>query len=198
MSAFAKQLKNYHLIGWMLLLFALVNIFSIGIGFGIFSKNDPYLKLDVKPAATATLSKEPVKQFEGAVLYFKGTLVIKDLPWWKRTLLSKEFTDAVCFSILAILVLLTVRTLQQGNDFYKKIGGYIFYAALVFILAVIIDMVQRYWLKDIVLEKTNAAFVLLRTTDALLPNSMVAIILLIFSSIYTKAWQLKTEQALTI
>ncbi len=193
-----RLLKSYQISAWILLLAAVVNIFIIVSGIGIFSKNEPFLKLEVTPSSKAILSKEPVKQFTGSELYFKGTLVIKDISWWKRSLLSKEFTDACCMFVLALLVLLGVKALMQKNDLHKKIGRYLFYAGMVFFFSTFLSMFQRWCLTSLVAEHTNSEFVLIRTMDALLPDSIIGVILFIFSTIYTKAWLLKTEQELTI
>lgn len=198
MTASSKSLKTYEQMGWILLVFAVLHVLSILLEVNLFAENDTQVTLKVNPAVTALLSKEPVKQFEGSALYFTGNLVIKDFPWWKKILLSKEVTNAICFAILAVLILLIINILKQKKELHKKIGRYIFYAGLVFVGSSFISMAQSAWLKTIVLERTNGEFELAKNIDALLPNSMVAIILLIFSGIYTKAWQLKTEQDLTI
>ncbi|TDO26781.1 DUF2975 domain-containing protein [Sediminibacterium goheungense] len=193
-----RQLRTYQIGAWLLLIIAIINIVIIISGVGLFSKNEPFVQLTVTPSSKAVLSKEPLKVFGGSDLYLKGTLVIKDLSWWKRTVLSKEFTDACCMSVLAWLVLLCVKAMMQQNDLHKKIGRYIFYAGMVFFISTFIAIFQRNHLASLVQAYTHDEFVLVRTMDSLLPNSLIGVILFIFSDIYTKAWKLKTEQELTI
>lgn len=198
MAISTRQLRTYQIGAWLLLIIAIINIVIIISGVGLFSKNEPFVQLTVTPSSKAVLSKEPLKVFGGSDLYLKGTLVIKDLSWWKRTVLSKEFTDACCMSVLAWLVLLCVKAMMQQNDLHIKIGRYIFYAGMVFFISTFIAIFQRNHLASLVQAYTHDEFVLVRTMDSLLPNSLIGVILFIFSDIYTKAWKLKTEQELTI
>lgn len=198
MAISTRQLRSYQIGTWILLIIAIINIVIIISGVGLFSKNEPFIHLTVSPSSKAVLSKEPLKVFGSSELYLKGTLIIKDLSWWKRTVLSKEFTDACCMSVLAWLVLLCVKAMMQKNDLHKKIGRYIFYAGMVFFISTFIDIFQRNHLASLVQSYTHDEFVLVRTMDALLPNSLIGVVLFIFSDIYTKAWKLKTEQELTI
>ena len=198
MAISTRKLRSYQIGAWLLLIIALLNIVIIISGIGLFSKNEPFIQLTVSPSAKAILSKEPLKVYGSSELYLKGTLIIKDLSWWKRTVLSKEFTDACCMSVLAWLVLLCVKAMMQKNDLHKKIGRYIFYAGMVFFISTFIAIFQRNQLASLVQSYTNHEYVLVRTMDSLLPNSLIGVILFIFSDIYTKAWKLKTEQELTI
>jgi len=179
-----------------MLVLSVIHIITVVTGIEILGDN--LFTLKVAPNTASTLSKEPIKKFEGSVLFFKGDLIINDLPWWKRTLLSNDTTDAVAMSLLAILVLLVIQTLKKSNTYHKKIGNYIFIGGAIFLISTICEIIQRYYLKEEVLTRTNGEFILLRNETAILPDTIVGVILFVFSAVYTEAYKLKTEQALTI
>ncbi|MDZ4071658.1 MAG: hypothetical protein U1C70_07525 [Sediminibacterium sp.] len=189
-------MKRYKIIAWIMLVLSVIHIITVVAGIEIL--NDKLFNLKVAPNPESTLSKEPIKKFEGSVLYFKGDLIINDLPWWKRALLSNDTTDALAMSLLAFLVLLIIQTLQRSNTYHKKIGNYISLGGAIFLFSTICDILQRYYLKDEVLTRTNGEFILLRNEAAILPDTIVGVILLVFSAVYTEAYKLKTEQDLTI
>jgi hypothetical protein len=188
--------KRYKVIAWIMLVLSVIHIITVVTGIEILGDN--LFTLKVAPNTASTLSKEPIKKFEGSVLFFKGDLIINDLPWWKRTLLSNDTTDAVAMSLLAILVLLVIQTLKKSNTYHKKIGNYIFIGGAIFLISTICEIIQRYYLKEEVLTRTNGEFILLRNETAILPDTIVGVILFVFSAVYTEAYKLKTEQALTI
>lgn len=189
-------MKLYKTIAWVILVMSVINI--IVVVAGIERYNEDLFTLKVAPNTESTLSKEPIKKYNGSQLYFKGDLVIKDFPWWKRTLLSNDTTDAVAMSLLAALVLLIIQTLQKGNTYHQKIGKYIFTSGTIFLFSTICEILQRYYLKGEVLTRTNGEFILLRNEAAILPDTFVGIILLAFSAVYTEAYKMKKEQDLTI
>ncbi|MGV3594673.1 MAG: hypothetical protein ACO1NK_05470 [Sediminibacterium sp.] len=189
-------MKRYKVIAWIMLVLSVIHIITVVTGIEILGDN--LFTLKVAPNTASTLSKEPIKKFEGSVLFFKGDLIINDLPWWKRTLLSNDTTDAVAMSLLAILVLLVIQTLKKSNTYHKKIGNYIFIGGAIFLISTICEIIQRYYLKEEVLTRTNGEFILLRNETAILPDTIVGVILFVFSAVYTEAYKLKTEQALTI
>ncbi len=189
-------MKKYKIIAWIMLVLSVIHIVTVVAGIEIL--NDKLFTLKVAPNPESFLSKEPIKKFEGSVLYFKGDLIINDFPWWKRALLSNDTTDALAMSLLAILVLLIIQTLQQSNTYHKKISTYISLGGAIFLFSTICDILQRYYLKEEVLTRTHGEFILLRNEVAILPDSMVGIILFALSAVYTEAYKLKTEQDLTI
>jgi hypothetical protein len=189
-------MKLYKTIAWIVLTMSLINIIMVVAGIERYS--DDRFIIKVAPKDESTLSKEPIKQFEGAALYFKGDLEIKDFPWWKRTLLSQKTKEAVCMSSLAILVLLIIKTIEKGNSYHRKIGKYILYGGGVFAFSTLCDIIQRYFLKAEVLTRTHGDFYLLRNDIAILPDTYIGLILFIFSAVYTEAYKMKTEQDLTI
>lgn len=101
-------------------------------------------------------------------------------------------------SLLAILVLLVIQTLQKSNTYHRKIGNYIFTGGIIFLFSTICETIQRYYLKEEVLTRTHGEFILLRNEAAILPDTIVGVILFVFSAVYTEAYKLKTEQDLTI
>ena len=189
-------MKRYKVIAWIMLVLSVIHIITVVAGIEIL--NDKLFSLKVAPNPESTLSKEPIKKFEGSALFFKGDLIINDLPWWKRVILSNDTTDALAMSLLAVLVLLIIQTLQRSNTYHKKIGNYISIGGAIFLFSTICDILQRYYLKDEVLTRTNGEFILLRNEAAILPDTIVGVILLVFSAVYTEAYKLKTEQDLTI
>lgn len=189
-------MKRYKILAWIMLVLSVIHVITI-VG-GIEAYSDKLFSLKVAPNPESTLSKDPIKKYEGSALFFKGDLILNDLPWWKRTLLSNDTTDAIAMSLLAILVLLIIQTLEQSNTYHRKIGNYISTAGAIFLLATICDIVQRYFLKAEVLNRTNGEFILLRNEAPILPDTFVGIILFAFSAVYTEAYKLKTEQDLTI
>jgi hypothetical protein len=189
-------MKLYKTIAWIVLVMSLINIITVITGTQADHNNR--LIVQVTPKEESTLSKQPIKQFEGSSLYFKGDLEIKNFSWWKRVLLSQKTKEAVCMSLLAILVLLIIKTIEKGNSYHRKIGKYIFYGGGVFAFSTLCDIIQRYFLKAEVLARTNGDFYLLRNDVAILPDTYVGLILFIFSAVYTEAYKLKTEQDLTI
>lgn len=189
-------MKLYKTIAWLVLVMSLINIITVVTGIQMYS-NDRFI-VQVAPKEESILSKQPIKQFEGSSLHFKGDLEIKDFSWWKRILLSQKTKEAICMSSLAVLVLLIIKTIEKGNSYHRKIGKYIFYAGGVFAFSTLCDIVQRYFLKAEVLTRTNGDFYLLRNEVSILPDTYVGLILFIFSAVYTEAYKLKTEQALTI
>lgn len=189
-------MKLYKTVAWIVLVTSVIHIIAVVAGIERYS--DKLFTLKVAPNPESILSKEPIKKFEGSVLFFKGDLVINDFPWWKRTLLSNDTTDAVAMSLLAILVLLVIQTLQKSNTYHRKIGNYIFMGGTVFLFSTICETIQRYYLKEEVLTRTHGDFILLRNEAAILPDTIVGVILFVFSAVYTEAYKLKTEQDLTI
>ena len=189
-------MKLYKTIAWIVLIMSVINI--IVVVTGIEGYNDHIFSLKVAPNPESTLGKEPIKKYEGSVLFFKGDLVLNDLPWWKRTLLSNDTTDAVAMSLLAILVLRIIQTLQKSNTYHRKIGTYIFISGSIFLFSTFCEILQRYYLKAEVLTRTHGEFILVRNEAAILPDTFVGIILFAFSAVYTEAYKLKTEQDLTI
>lgn len=189
-------MKRYKIIAWIILVLSVIHIITVIAGIEIL--DDKLFSLKVAPNPESTLSKEPIKKFERSALFFKGDLIINDLPWWKRTLLSNDTTDAVAMSLLAILVLLVIQTLQKSNTYHRKIGNYIFTGGTIFLFSTICETIQRYYLKEEVLTRTHGEFILLRNEAAILPDTIVGIILFVFSAVYSEAYKLKTEQALTI
>lgn len=189
-------MKLYKTIAWIVLVMSLINIITMVSS--IKGYRDDQFIVKVAPKEESTLSKQPIKQFEGAALYFKGDMEIKNFLWWKRVLLSQKTKEAVCMSLLAILVLLIIKTIEKGNSYHRKIGKYIFYGGGVFAFSTLCDIIQSYFLKAEVLARTNGDFYLLRNDVAILPDTYVGLILFIFSAVYTEAYKLKTEQDLTI
>lgn len=189
-------MKRYKIIVWIILVLSVIHIITMVAGIEIL--DDKLFRLKVAPNPESTLSKEPIKKFEGSGLFFKGDLIINDLPWWKRTLLSNDTTDAIAICLLAILSLLIIQTIEKSNTYHRKIGNYIFSGGAVFLFATICEILQRYFLKEEVLTRTNGEFILLRNEAAILPDTIVGVILFIFSAVYTEAYKLKTEQDLTI
>lgn len=189
-------MKLYKTIAWIVLVMSLINIIVVITGMER-SQDDRFL-VKVAPKEESTLSNQPIKQFEGAALFFKGDLEIKDLPTWKKTLLSQKTKEAICMSLLAILVLLIIKTIEKGNTYHRKIGKYIFSGGVVFAFSTISEIIQRSFLKAEVLSRTNGDFYLLRNDVSILPDTYVGLILFIFSAVYTEAYKLKTEQDLTI
>ncbi len=189
-------MKLYKTIAWIVLVMSLINIITVVSG--IQSYNDDRFIVQVAPKEGSTLSKQPIKQFEGSSLHFKGDFEIKDFSWWQRALLSQKTKEAVCMSLLAVLVLLIIKTVEKGNTYHRKIGKYIFYGGIVFAFSTISEIIQRAFLKTEVLSRTNGDFYLLRNDVSILPDTYVGLILFIFSAVYTEAYKLKTEQDLTI
>jgi len=189
-------MKLYKTIAWIVLIMSLINIIMVIAGIERYS--DDRFIIKVAPKDESTLSKEPIKKFEGAALYFKGDLEIKDFTWWKKVLLSQKTKEAICMSILAILVLLIIKNIEKNKTYHQKTGKYIFYGGCVFAFSTVIEIIQRYFLKAEVLTRTNGDFYLLRNDVAILPDTYVGLILFIFSAVYTEAYKMKTEQDLTI
>lgn len=189
-------MKLYKTIAWFVLVMSFINLITVITGSKMYH-NERFI-VQVAPKEGSTLSKQPIKQFEGSSLHFKGDLEIKDFSWWKRVLLSQKTKEAICMSSLAILVLLIIKMIEKGNSYHRKIGKYILYAGGVFAFSTLCDIIQRYFLKAEVLTRTNGDFYLLRNDTAILPDTYIGLILFIFSAVYTEAYKLKTEQDLTI
>lgn len=189
-------MKLYKTVAWIILAMSVINIMVVVAGIERYAEDRMVLK--VAPKEESTLSKEPIQQFKGSVLYFKGDLEIKDFSFWKRVLLSPKTKEAICMSLLALLVILIIKTIEKANTYHKQVGKYIFYAGLVFGFSTICEIIQRSFLKAEVLERTNGDFYLLRNDIAILPDTYVGLILVIFSAVYTEAYKMKTEQELTI
>lgn len=189
-------MKRYKIFAWIMLILSVIHVIAVVAGVEAYS--DKLFSLKVAPNPESTLGKEPIKKYEGSALYFKGDLVLNDLPWWKRTFLSNDTTDAVAMSLLAILVLLIIQTLEKSNTYDRKISKYISTGGAIFLFATICDILQRYYLREEVLTRTNGEFILLRNEAAILPDAIVGIILFAFSAVYTETSKLKTEQDLTI
>lgn len=189
-------MKLYKTIAWIVLAMSIINIMMIVAGVERYA--DDRLIVKVAPKEESTLHQQPIKQFEGSALFFKGDFEIKDFSWWQRVLLSQKTKEAVCMSLLALLVLLIIKTIERGYPYHRKIGKYIFYGGIVFAFSTISEMIQRSFLKAEVLSRTNGDFYLLRNDVSILPDTYVGLILFIFSAVYTEAYKLKTEQDLTI
>lgn len=187
-----KTLKLYKAIAWILLIAAIIHalLTVVGVEYG----DHQYLSLKVAPAEKSMLSKEAIKQFDGAALYFKGDFVIKDYPWWKRTLLSRETMNSVCISLLCLLVIRIIQTLLNRSDLHQKVSRYILLGGLILLATIIIELIQQYFLNEEILFRTKGDFVLLKYEGGLLPNSMIAIILFIFSAVYARAFQSQREK----
>lgn len=69
-------MKLYKTIAWIVLVMSLINIITMVSS--IKGYRDDQFIVKVAPKEESTLSNQPIKQFEGAALYFKGDMEIKN------------------------------------------------------------------------------------------------------------------------
>lgn len=177
-----------------MLIVSVIYLTSITIG---FPSDERVQRIEVKPKKGSLLATKPIRNFNNDELYFKGDFAMKDLPFLKRVILYPGVPQTIvsifiCILLLRILKRTSKESLQQGISKDLLQMGFLFLALY------IAERLQLHFLNKEILERTNGEYEAVRNFGSFLPNTIIAVIFIAFSRIYSRAYTLKQEQDLTI
>lgn len=193
-KTFISSLTRRSVMVWIMIIVSVIYLTSITLG---FPSDERIQRIEVKPKKGALLATKPIRTFNNDELYFTGEFAMKDLTIFKRVILYPGVPQTIA-SIFICILLLSILKRTNKDSLQKGISKDLLQMGFIFLALYIAERLQLYLLNKEISQRTNGEYEAVRNFGSFLPNTIIAVIFIAFSRIYTRAYTLKQEQDLTI